>query len=59
MVGQVEAIRQAASRLLSWLRTPRGQLDEKYLEQSTRDFERGNYENGDDILTRLQAGGDL
>jgi hypothetical protein len=59
VTGQVEAIRQVASRLLGWLQAPRGQPDEKFLEQSSRDFERGNYESGDDLLTRLQAGGDL
>ncbi len=59
VIRQVEMIRQAADRLLAWLRTPRGQLDEKLLEQSIRDFESGNYESGDDILARLQAGGDL
>jgi hypothetical protein len=58
-IRQLEAIRQAASRLLGWLEAPRGPLDEKLLKQSALDFERGNYENGDDILTRLQAGGDL
>jgi hypothetical protein len=58
-IGQVESIRLSASRLLDWLRAPRDPLNEKLLEQSILDFERGNYESGDDLLGRLQAGGDL
>jgi hypothetical protein len=59
VIQQAESIEQSAGHLLRWLRAPRGPLDSERLEQSLLDFEQGNYESGDDLLTRLQAGGDL
>ncbi len=58
-IQEVESIERSASHLLRWLRAPRGPLDETLREQSVLDFERGHFESGNDILARLQAGGDL
>jgi hypothetical protein len=56
---EVRAFQEWAERLYAWLDKPASPVDWERLKAGQASIERGEYEKVEDVLARLEAGGDL